>query len=1358
MNRTQTRVVWLYFLLLLLVKPAVSFGQATINVTVLSVAVTNNVDCDGFLAGDSDFAWEFIATDNTLGYSNNNPVLFGVLGDFNYAYNNGNNGPYTMNSPGGGFSPSNGLFFSHDYVCPTDVPTQININWRGYENDDPFFNYSLLWGADGETAAQNVSMAVPAMAGTTTQTFTASSTDGGCPQTYQVTFEVERIPLVINYLEDNICDANALALNTTYSYGWCSSITLEPNEPAASDVSNNGSVWFKFVAPAGGEVEITTDLSGTEFGTYFEIYHAADGGNCTAGLHPLTAAVIKDKFEYLSHQEYSDGIDALGIDPEAEIILDACDPVPLFSYQKLLAGETYYVQLTSDNSGESGYYQVRVNDLGGGPAANVEDIPCTSPSTTFGTTVVTSGGGDPATINLSFGCAYDGGNDYGETGAPHTSSDPNEYHAYDYDHNAANNNTVNESVWLNFVAPNNGRIYFEADYQSGIYSEGSALFGYDKRFAPGIPSDYNCANLENLAAVDGGLNGLFAGALESAIINQPCLEPGYTYYGMVDPANNLDPFSSQDIDTWLYDPSVDDPVNNPPGNDILCLTMMDPLYEIPVTPAGTNPQFQAVAGNNERACTEYLAGEPPAHPDDMLRADQTVWHFFTVPPSGAVEMNLRAYIGMDTLRYAVYELLNGTDCYGGLNPATFTEDGTQTTPIITPVLTGSAPFEGTQESICCLTPGTMYAIQLDGGYPGDEGQYIIEYIREIESYAGDTYVELANAAIIDLNSPDTAFVCFGDDLIPGNLLDGNGDPTLDIPSCLTPGFVMHSTSPVPDPVTGSGFTYIDTVQGLNGVFTNDSDGSGSFGNPMFNTVYYVSSMADEPATWGDFTCPSSTVDNQVNVVFLQQIVPFSSYDNALCEITFGATGGLTGFYGGDFSYTIEDGSMNLVETGTFTAGTNVVWPVPSADIFTITVNDGACPYVITIDATACANPCIVTPIQNFVNASICDGESIFLEGANQTTAGLYTDVFTAVNGCDSTVYTTLTVNQPSYFEQTVTICQGQTFTAGTSTYNTSGVYMDTLVAANSCDSIITTNLFVVSTLNSSVYESICYGTTYTFGSNVLSTSGTYVDTLISVGGCDSIVTLYLNIEPLIANSISATICEGDSYTLGTQTLTTSGTYNEMFTAASGCDSSVTLYLFVTPTIENNMGITICQGQSYALGSQTLTASGEYTELFATASGCDSLVRVFLTVTNVIDTTFAIEVCDGESYVLGTQTLTTSGIYTENFTTAAGCDSTVTVEFTALDCEALLQISNICTPNDDGKNDTWLISDLNQIQGCNVQIFNRWGQLLHDTDDYQNDWDGTKDGEILPDGVYYYVISCGGDKEYQGVINLMRFKK
>ena len=1558
MNKFQALMAWA--LLPMLLSSNISFGQATVNVRVLSVEVTQNEDCDGIFTGDSDFVWEFLATDNTLGNSNNNPVLFGLLGDFNYAFQNGNNGPYIMNAPGAGFSPNSGTFFTHDYVCLSDVPTQITLDWRAYENDEAT-NYSLLGLlTDGETPNQSVTMAVPAAPGVNWQTYTATSTDGGCPQTYRVTFEIEYVGLIVTELPDDICSAFNMPIGVNQTFGLCSG-GLEPNEPAQNDVAANGSAWFYFSAPASGSVDITTDLPGTQVGTYIEIYHAADGAGCTSGIQPITGTVIKDKFDYLSHIEFSDGIDLLGVDPEAEIQLDACDPFPFVSYQKLIPGEVYYVQVALDDVLSSGYCEIAVNDLGGS-APDLEDIPCLSPAVAFGTATISSELGSGPSVNLGFGCAYDGGNDYGETGTAHTSSDPNEYHAYDYDHVTANNNTMNESVWMNFIAPNQGRIVFETDYQSALFSEDNALFGFDKRFGPGIPSDFSCADLENIAFGEGGLNGLLGGASESALILQSCLEPGYSYYGMVDPANALTIVNTQNIDSWLYDPSIDDPVNNPPGNDILCLTMTNPLYEIVVTPAGLTPPFQAVAGDNERGCREYLAGEPAVLADPLKRADQTVWHFFTVPNSGAIEMNLRAYIGMDTLRYSVYELLNGTDCYGGLNPATFTDDGTQTTPIITPLLQGSAGFAGNQESMCCLTPGVVLAIQLDGGSPGDEGQYIIEYIREVESYAGDTYVELADGNQVDLNSTDTAFVCFNDDLIIGNALNGIGLPTLDIPSCLDPGFALHTENPIPDPVSGSGFTFLDTIQGLSGVFTNDTDGSGSFGNPLYNTLYYVSSMADEPATWGDFSCNSSTLDNAVNVVFLEEMIPVSSFDASLCLITFTGTGGLNTFYGTDFTYTIQDGGMNLVETGTFASGVNVLYPVPSAEIYTITINDGACPYVFVVDASGCINPCIANPIIEFVNVVVCEGQPVFLEGANQTMSGLYTDVFTAANGCDSTIFTTLTVNPAASFEQTLSICQGTSTTVGVNTYSTSGVYTDVLIAANGCDSTVTTNLFVNTVINtsfdqticsgdsflfdgvaltttgtyldsliavqggcdslvtlyltvtppitnstslsicsgssyvfgtqtlstagtfienyvtaagcdsiatlflsidpvlsSSASQTICAGSSYTFGTQTLNASGSYLETYVSIGGCDSIATLFLTVSPVLTGSSSQvicagssyvfgtqtlnasgsytenlttasgcdsvatlfltvspilagsasqticagssyifgtqtlnvagtytenittasgcdsiatlfltvnptltgsgsqTICEGGSYNFGTQVLTTEGTYTETLTNASGCDSIATLYLFVGSIIENSITETICQGQSYTLGTQTLNSAGEYYESFVTAAGCDSLVHLFLNVDDGVSETVNEEICLTETFLLGSQTLSSSGTYSEVFSGIGGCDSTVTVILTVTDCDSIFEISNVCTPNGDAQNDSWKVSDINYISGCTVEIFNRWGQLVYTSTDYKNDWEGTKNGEVLPDGVYYYVISCNEEKEFQGAINLMRFK-
>ncbi|CAA6827358.1 MAG: Beta-glycosidase-like protein [uncultured Aureispira sp.] len=997
-----------------------SIGQANIQVRVTTVAVANNVDCDGIF-GNSDFAFEYLATDNTVGLSNNNPVFLGFLGDFNHAFQNGDNGPWTLNAPSGSINPNNGVFFDHDYVCPTNVPTSIAIDWQAYENDAPT-NYDLTAGTLSEvrTNAQAGTIAVPAANGTTSQTFISTGTSPCGTQNYSITIEVIRTNLVINNWEDDICNASQIVIGTSETRAWCPNCTLEANEPHQGDVSNNRSRWFYFIAPPSGEVDISTDNGNTDFGTYIEIYHAADGAGCAAGLHPITGALIKDKFDYLSHINNADLGGLLNVQGEADIDFDACDPI-VGTSQKLHPGEVYYVQLTTDDANERGYIEVSVSDLGGNSPPDIEDLPCTAPMINVGTTPIGPSNG-LATINLNFGCALDGGNDRGETGAPHTNNNPDDYHAYDYDHVAANNTTMNESVWFSFTAPNSGRMVFETDYNSSIYSEGSAFFANDPRFAPGIPSDYSCANLSNVSAVDGGLNGLLGGAAESAIIMERCLEPGYTYYGMVDPANSLTPASTQNIDVWVHDPSVSDPALNPPSNDILCLTMLDTFLEIPVKPANQSIPFSAVAGNNTNACIETLAGEPFSNPDPAARANQTVWHYFTVPPSGVIEIKLRAYLGMDSLNYAMYPLFQDSLCYGGLQPAAYTTDGTQASPQITAEFSGTTGFTGDIIGLCCLTPGTVYAIQLDGGHPGDEGQYIIEYINEIEVYAGDAQYSVLGDTF-DFMSSDTGFVCFGDTLFPSVTVDGNGVSSTKITNCLDIGFVIQDSLNIPDSIINGNFTFIDSVYARPQYWVNNGV------NPVpQNAVHYVSPMADEVQNWGTLTCPSASAENGAAFVFLSEIVLVVNYNSNNCILDFSPSGGFPVYNGSLFDYVVTNSTGDTVLMGQVAAGATIQYPIAVADVFTIVITDGmGCGTTAVVNAMPCLDPCInnpvfITPdpIDSSVYTCYPGGDSalvtLFLNGGAPTaTAGeTYTSTVsgsTTPNG--SRVYTSLGTGAPA---------------------------------------------------------------------------------------------------------------------------------------------------------------------------------------------------------------------------------------------------------------------------------------------------------------------------------------------------------
>jgi gliding motility-associated-like protein len=159
---------------------------------------------------------------------------------------------------------------------------------------------------------------------------------------------------------------------------------------------------------------------------------------------------------------------------------------------------------------------------------------------------------------------------------------------------------------------------------------------------------------------------------------------------------------------------------------------------------------------------------------------------------------------------------------------------------------------------------------------------------------------------------------------------------------------------------------------------------------------------------------------------------------------------------------------------------------------------------------------------------------------------------------------------------------------------------------------------------------------------------------------------------------------------------------------------------------------------------------------ATSEGCDSIIILSLFVTPPSVNYDVAEICQGEEYVFGNQNIEESGIYSDTVQTISGCDSVLVLELTVVDCE--FQISNILTPNDDGQNDTWKVSNPTKIEGCDVTIYNRWGEVVYQSNDYNNQWAGTRNNEQLPDGVYFYSIKCSDSKEYTGEINLLRFKK
>jgi gliding motility-associated-like protein len=82
------------------------------------------------------------------------------------------------------------------------------------------------------------------------------------------------------------------------------------------------------------------------------------------------------------------------------------------------------------------------------------------------------------------------------------------------------------------------------------------------------------------------------------------------------------------------------------------------------------------------------------------------------------------------------------------------------------------------------------------------------------------------------------------------------------------------------------------------------------------------------------------------------------------------------------------------------------------------------------------------------------------------------------------------------------------------------------------------------------------------------------------------------------------------------------------------------------------------------------------------------------------------------------------------------------------------IANAITPNGDGSNDTWVIGGLDGYSDAHVQVVNRYGQVVFESNGYANPWRGTLNNEPLPPADYYYVVSYDKSKEpLTGVVSI-----
>ncbi len=383
-------------------------------------------------------------------------------------------------------------------------------------------------------------------------------------------------------------------------------------------------------------------------------------------------------------------------------------------------------------------------------------------------------------------------------------------------------------------------------------------------------------------------------------------------------------------------------------------------------------------------------------------------------------------------------------------------------------------------------------------------------------------------------------------------------------------------------------------------------------------------------------------------------------------------------------------NLNLLVVQVTTSTTNMsvcsnqlpfIWngqPFSNSGSYTLTLpGQNACDSLATLNL-------VVNPVDTSITEmSICTNQLPFIwNGQSFNSTGNYPVLLTASTGCDSIALLRLTVNPFLTSTTTVNVCNSQLpFLWNGNSYSSGGFYPVTLTSSGGCDSVANLNLIVNNHISSTSNIAVCSNQLpYQWNGNSYNTSGVYRDTLISTGGCDSIVILNLTINPVLSSTTFASVCNnqlpyawnGNSYPFG-------GTFLVTLTASSGCDSIATLVLNASDILTSTTYVTICTGQvPYLWNGNSYSSAGTYSTIMTTPGGCDSVPVLSLAIVPYVTDTTNVTVCASQlPYIWNGNSYTSTGLYDVLLNTLTGCDSLLTLNLTINPIDTTIFTTSVC---------------------------------------------------------------------------------
>ena len=240
--------------------------------------------------------------------------------------------------------------------------------------------------------------------------------------------------------------------------------------------------------------------------------------------------------------------------------------------------------------------------------------------------------------------------------------------------------------------------------------------------------------------------------------------------------------------------------------------------------------------------------------------------------------------------------------------------------------------------------------------------------------------------------------------------------------------------------------------------------------------------------------------------------------------------------------------------------------------------------------------------------------------------------------------------------ETIKKCESYSWPINGQTYTQSGFYYDTLKNVFGCDSILTLDLDILPITGSKLTVKNCESYVWLVNGKKFIRSGIYSDTLTNIFGCDSILLLDLEIFPSFKRFDTIKICESYTWPVTGKHYLSNGIYTANFLSQFGCDSSYYLKLEILESTTAVQTVSACNEYTWSANGINYLKSGTYPLHLINKDGCDSILFLNLEIHPEYRSENDVQVCDSYTWPINGKTYNKTGKYLFKFNTNDACDS------------------------------------------------------------------------------------------------------